>query len=209
MTTTERPILFSAPMVRAILDRRKTMTRRAVKPREPRGTSWQMTYLGDGRVWPHVYARPTLTRLEPAPCPYGQPGDRLWVRETWAPREDVDPRTDLEKARHYTRYRADGGDLADEWHCYRRWRSSIHMPRWASRLTLEVTDVRVERLQDISEADARAEGVDPMIVLPGDQVSYVAAFGDLWAGINGAESWDANPWVWVVGFKRIETEAAR
>lgn len=178
----ERPILFSGPMVRAILDGRKTQTRRIVKPQP---TNDYVTFMPlsselvgvtkhggpiDNRGWLH--------------CPYGKTGDRLWVRETWCP--DVEPYT--------FRYKADGGEPLE------RWRPSIHMPRWASRITLEVVSVRVERLQDISEEDALAEG----ITLVERGTSPVDQFNKLWESINGPGSWEANPWVWVVSFKRIE-----
>src|SRR5688572_22676571 len=123
----ERPILFSCEMVKAILEGRKTQTRRIIT---------RMCLTGNG---PQDFVDGS--------CPYGKPGDRLWVRETWAGRTDVDGKTDPEKARHYAMYRADGGDPKDplEWHDYGgRWISPIHMPRWASRITLEVVDVRVE-----------------------------------------------------------------
>jgi len=172
----ERPILFSAPMVRAILEGRKTMTRRVTK----------RLLLG-------------LPQAEMnAQCLYGQPGDRLWARETWAENIDGD-----------IVYRADNG-VAES--MIDRWRPSIHMPRWASRITLEITGVRVERLNEITEADARAEGVecfddtktfrsywDDFCVC----LSAKDSFQTLWAKINGPDSWDANPWVWVVEFRRV------
>ena len=152
----ERPILFSAPMVRAILEGRKTQTRRVVKPQPHHGPVGEMVCLG-GADW----AMDDGDLSGQFRCPYGVPGDRLWVREAWAPNEG--------SAGGYI-YRADVGEgssgfyQADlkigEWtHIAPRWRSSIHMPRWASRITLRITDVRVERLQDISEADAIAEGL--------------------------------------------------
>lgn len=191
--TRERPILFSAPMVRAILDGRKTQTRRVVKMGR-----WR---LADGV---EEFA-PPLTD-----CPYGAPGDRLWVRETWAAHRHEDslpPRDCSREVRFY-------------FECHKRqhgsnprigkWRPSIHMPRWHSRITMAITSVRVERLNDISEADAIAEG----ILKSGDGwrgadglpwfASPVGAYRSLWESINGAGSWDANPWVWVVEFKRVE-----
>jgi hypothetical protein len=172
----ERPILFSGPMVRAILDGRKTQTRRAIRPPMPWRDGWGVG-LGEYN------------------CPYGQPGDRLWVRETWAPKQ-------WEKG---ACYRATG-DLLDTGHC--QWRPSIHMPRWASRITLEVIGVRVERLQDISEADAEAEGCEPLPMCGGPEVGgyncYQSGFELLWGSINGKLApWSSNPWVWVVEFQRI------
>lgn len=191
----ERPILFSGPMVRAILEGRKTQTRRIVK-----GTA--LEWLAPGMFTPEFVADPG-NRL----CPYGQPGDRLWVRETWSNLNADFPAVDP----HFV-YRADEND-----HGPVTWKPSIHMPRAASRLLLEVTDVRVERLQDISEDDARAEGVleNPTGDTLHDFWHYagdgcwgafnaVHSFESLWQSINGPESWDENPWVWAVTFKRIE-----
>lgn len=179
---TERPILFSAPMVRALLAGTKTQTRRVVKRPE--------RYEGGLHNCLHC-------------CPYGEPGDRLWVRETWAPQVDCEV-----SAQRWTKLQAQHGPMpllhfaADNepgpW--ITKWRPSIHMPRWASRITLEVTEVRVERLQDISDADARAEGcVATSKWAPNVRDDYAA----LWESINGAGSWAANPWVWVVAFRRV------
>lgn len=208
----ERPILFSAPMVRAILAGQKTQTRRVVKPQPvPVGTLREIDEPGAGQTFVEngVLRTPARYGSRPASCPYGQPGDRLWVRETYALHhawdecapcvaESVTPRPRVW-------HRADAPDAIDG---RGRWRSSIHMPRWASRITLEVTAVRVERLHDISEADAEAEGVtaEPSNGLADSPVGLSAreAFADLWASINGPESWEARPWVWVVSFKRLE-----
>lgn len=213
----ERPILFSAPMVRAILEGRKTMTRRVVD------SSWQgfenvmplpaVVEIASGGTMDFPGARPGdqlfYTDMpildgawQPVGCPYGQPGDRLWVRETWA--------------YHGTCacYRADGWegppDVGYEVTPPLRWRPSIFMPRWASRITLEIISVRVERLEDISQDDAVREGCDDtrdMVPAPG-RIFYSGgprgAFMKLWESINGPLSWDSNPWVWVVEFKRIE-----
>ena len=148
-------------------------------------------------------------------CPYGQPGDRLWVRETWqsvpfGPHRDWPGCPDLrpQKPSEWNRtavviWRADGEMPGPE-----IWSPSIHMPRWASRITLEITGVRVERLQDISEDDAAAEGVGPGYV-PNSLGSTTCVgcrpmFARVWRDINGPDSWAANPWVWVIEFKRIE-----
>lgn len=201
----ERPILFSAPMVRAILAGTKTQTRRAMRDQPCELLDFNRGRLSI-RVRGAVY-QAFSPQFPPVRCPYGQPGDRLWVRETWAPY----------MGHHGTQvYRAD-----PEWQGVPaprpdgRWSPSIHMPRWASRITLEVVGVRVERLQDISEADAVAEGVTPkwepgcsgrlMEALGGFSFRPAAsAYADLWEQINGPGSWDANPWVWVVEFKRLE-----
>lgn len=205
----ERGILFSAPMVRALLAGTKTQTRRAVKPQP---------IMRDGEpIWPKDARRPKGRGFED--CPYGRPGDRLWVRETWC-----------QTSTHGIVCRADG-EISDE---FGPWKPSIHMPRWASRITLEITDVRVERLQEISEADAIAEGIerlkdhplgfpvwkvcDHQDGTPGVEVlDYVGrdwtkdprrAYQALWLSINGPGSWDANPWVWVIEFRRIDGAAA-
>lgn len=222
----ERPILFSAPMVRAILSGTKTQTRRVVKGAPiNRGSYLLGVYQGTWGIHADVDKEGGLWRGQ---CPYGQPGDRLWVREahlldppidgTWpsvgdsfASVSDIPER--YRDPRHVL-YRADG-KLTGEW----RWRPSIHMPRWASRITLEVTDVRVERLQDITEADAIVEGIErdenhPELwkrgplrndLIPTPWTGFPRlAFQSLWEGINGTDSWDANPWIWVVEFKRVQ-----
>ena len=217
----ERPILFSGGMVRAILDSRKTQTRRIWKM--PRGLDWYVSgpmrgeETGDicdpaSNWWGHV---------EAMHCPYGMPGDRLWVRETWQhsnhPFGPYEPDCDVF-------YRADylddplGPDLERSADGIRRqWRPSIHMPRAACRLQLEITGVRVERLQDISDVDALAEGVEPVSVSPGTQASFWkaapdtfearetarGAFWDLWESINGNGAWETNPFVWVIDFQRL------
>lgn len=185
----ERPILFSAPMVQALLAGRKTQTRRIAK----------MTSAG------HLKESRGHRRWHPedpegtAACPYGQPGDHLWVRETFGYDE-----------RGHTIYRSDDIEaLARErqWVSWPAWRPSIHMPRWASRITLEITDVRVERLQHISEQDAIAEGATqfrlPLHPALEDR-RHVVGFQTLWESINGPGSWEANPWVWVLSFRRVE-----
>ncbi len=190
----ERPILFSAPMVRAILAGTKTQTRRVVGGLHPDCHSVRPFGI-DFKFYDPFGRLTQATR-----CPYGQPGDRLWVREAWA----VPHRYDhlgpsnipvLGVRTHYAATEERGG---------LRWRPSIHMCRWASRITLEVTGVRVERLQDISEADAAAEGIPHSEVSPPDMDTF--AFRHLWESINGPGSWDANPWVWVVEFKRAQPE---
>lgn len=203
----ERPILFSGPMVRAILEGRKTQTRRIVKPQPaddvrtcnlPNNnvTGWESSLR-------HSYG-PTTVHV----CPYGNPGDRLWVREKWAEMKwpPTGPRFVYS---------------ADKDCDFTPWRPSIHMPRWASRITLEVASVRMERLQDISEADAIAEGIERVRGIergfkevtplwkhytdPSFQgADQRGSFRSLWQSINGPESWAANPWVWVVEFKCIK-----
>lgn len=218
----ERPILFTGAMVRALLDGSKTQTRRLMKPQpEPipgeSGKHWwldrkaqMMTRMED------VLQRPEAAGMAGDICPYGQPGDGLWVRETW----QEDPEDD--GTWHYTSYMGcKGSPLSDiprkfqkpEFCIYREgysgpdlvWRLSIHMPRWASRILLEIVSVRVERLQDIGVEEIEAQGV----VTSGEAImehgcrARVLDFTRLWEGINGAGSWDANPWVWVIEFKRV------
>lgn len=203
----ERPILFSGPMVRALLAGTKTQTRRVVKP-QPAPDQQPRTVIGSSGFVYVMDNAPLLSYPEVRrvrwDCPYGQPGDRLWVRETWH---------DASSALHSCAlYRADGGEIYGG-----KWAPSIHMPRWASRITLEITGVRVERLQDISEADARSEGCTqnhngyfwggPHQTGGMKQMATaLQAYQDLWESINGPGSWDANPWVWVLEFRRINSK---
>lgn len=196
LTVRERPILFSAPMIRAIQADLKTQTRRVCRLVNPRSME------------------------APARCPYGVPGDRLWLRETWYC-DHVFARTrgtDAEIAawRKMLYFGADyltpqDWSNADEWsERTPAWRPSIHMPRWASRCTLQITSVRAQRLQNISEDDALAEGVDPY-EWPGGPANPSArdAYAELWDRINGKRaSWSSNPWVWAIGFKRVDATQA-
>lgn len=235
----ERPILFSGEMVRAILEGRKTQTRRIVKFKQCGMLSTEFCSEGfDVYRFDHQYSK--LVMSETMPCPYGQPGDRLWVRETWqAVHFEKDFETgicdDWYHARHIPKlsndgywkvcYEADGTWPKDRDERGFPFRPSIHMPRWASRITLEITNIRVERLQDISEEDALAEGVtgwtEPgQVKIPvglgtqhGRQMqdgnirvkqSPIYQFQDLWESINGPGSWEKNPWVWVINFKVVK-----
>jgi hypothetical protein len=270
----ERPILFSGEMVRAILDGRKTQTRRAVKPQPVLKPGFELNMPGpmSTRAIPvcwdckkhgvendSPYPQIWLTD-EAIPCPY-QPGDRLWVKETYCAHWGPEPIGEGARLSHRqiagARVKQTTGSFVTStkaepirvWYAasgekpypHSRWHSSIHCPRWASRLTLGVTDVRVERLQDISAADALAEGID-LPVPPGamgdpafpdgfkkwsetkqdewvkatarsiffarcaDADNHVSAYQKLWDSINGTGSWEANPWVWVVSFKRTVAE---
>jgi hypothetical protein len=232
---TERGILFSAPMVRALLDGSKTQTRRVCKPAEAAALS-RVVACGDG----HFGDEEGAVRFA---SPYGRPGDRLWVRETfvaygrWKTRYNARKQRDewyfvdmtVECDRAY-RYAADnpevpqakGRSAVPGWHA----RPALFMPRAVSRILLEIVSVRVERLQDIGEADALAEGIRSLRTKEWDREHFPAwrkhfddacARGEkppvgplpsessraLWEGINGAGSWDTNPWVWVVEFKRV------
>lgn len=204
LTTTaprERPVIFSGESVRALLAGTKTQTRRLVK-----GAS--------GAFWDHAGYTPSVdgngvvrwawSRMASAPvgaptprCPFGAPGGRLWVREAWA--------IGGGRTTQYAVYRAsivgDGARL--------KWRSPIHMPRWASRFTLEIVAVRVERLNEISDEDCFAEGLQHAVnegPTAGDG-SVRGEYRALWESIHGPGSWDANPWVWVIEFRRVEPVA--
>lgn len=209
ITKTERPILFNAEMVNAILAGRKTQTRRVINPQptysENTGFHWKgymyginSDYAGTVRNFAQSYGT----------CPFGQIGDRLWVRETFRyfdssnecgcsdfPCPCPSNGTPLYKATHDT---CDG----------EKWKPSIHMPRSACRIVLEVTKIRVERLQDITKEDAIAEGVDysthPSAIKMGYAVGARTNFRHTWEGIYGATSWNQNPWVWVVEFKVVQ-----
>ncbi len=232
---TDRPILYSGPMVRAQLEGRKTQTRRVVKPLTKRhpiknlaidGMSSSRNYSGrqnDPGSWGFVGAEdgedmPLADWIREL-CPYGKTGDLLWVRETWMdlrgtgiehrPTPDSPIRryaygADSPRGSHSDEVRKDYG---------LKWRPSIFMPRRASRLTLRITDVRVQRLQDISEDDALAEGIDVGAMNAANCASFRAGthnrllafeYRSLWESINGAGSWDANPWVWALTFDVIQ-----
>lgn len=233
MTVKERPILFSGEMVRATLEGRKTQTRRVCKRGPDVATTGTVYKYGD--IW------------VPDKCPYGQPGDRLWVRETWKPgawRDDgriaIDYKASPELTHtpwvtlpddgtgenvndlfiKWTDELIDKGSIPDEdgvhhWEAGQspfNWRSSIFMPRWASRILLEITEVRVERLQEISEDDSIAEGIETWNCYfkdyskpdsnPGWLRDPIESYRTLWDSINGkSHPWDSNPWVWVIEFK--------
>lgn len=232
---TERPILFSAPMVRALLDGRKTQTRRVMKIQPPKNEDFPGSYFGVGRKvadgvkwfslneYPSLPKHPTkwdldgsvgVARTAGFPMEYDARfavGDRLWVKETWRTSvayDDVKP-SDL-GGEEPVKYEADGEEQMWGYsHLFGpgKKRVSIFMPRWASRLTLIVTDVRVERLHDISEADAQAEGAAKLVMDDSGtfydgfpEGTYRCGFAGIWSHINGAASWEANPWVIAVTF---------
>ena len=218
----EKPILFNSETVRAILDGRKTQTRRVIKPQPTNADYWTLLHTVGLRdsFYPNTI-KATPGRLA---CPYGQPGDLLWVRETWATaRQFNSVRPSQLDTDCSLWYRANKSSVRHLGARQGRWRPSIHMPRWASRLTLEVTGVRVEQVQNISHEDALAEGVVAFTVSPGtapasypitfyspgphDEGGYPQAreaFENLWDSINAKRGygWDVNPWVWVVEFKQ-------
>ena len=223
---TERGMIFNSEMVRAILDGRKTQTRRIMAPQPAddieRGIFPNPEAIGWKSSLRHKHGSTTAHF-----CPYGKPGDRIWVRETFqGPLFDYDlmdsyckDPTPFEKP-EFCVYKADGVpapefyDADDELHCC--WRPSIHMPRWASRILLEITNVGVQRLQDISSGDAVREGICQLpasgryCISQGDQYfggashSAKEVYSWLWSSIYGEESWKANSWVWVIEFKRVE-----
>lgn len=243
----ERPILFSGEMVRAILDGRKTQTRRVVKPQPSNYSPPENVHKPKhSAAYFDSYCNKRKTDTNPRgmsehwcwwtpddrqgadwiKCPYGVPGDRLWVRESWNVSGlafGMKPRLTKFAAKSAWKYQATDTDWQHGW------KPSIHMPRWASRLTLEITAVRVERLQDITTEQILAEGVaypvserrtplirvsgkfPPLDYLPDGEPTHEqllsAHFASLWDSINGAESWNANPWVWVLTFKRIDNGA--
>ncbi|SXP15459.1 ASCH domain-containing protein [Klebsiella pneumoniae] len=247
----ERGMIFNSEMVRAILDGRKTQTRRIMKV-QPESNQLGLLLITDSTKhsdigkyhWAESNATGNHVRSKLFSCPFGAVGDRIWVRETWAilGNEDgccIDWEEKLCKAdeRSAARiYRAsceqrpgnyglwsipDDADWKPHTKDYQyegAWRPSIHMPRWASRILLEITDVRVERLNAISEEDARAEGIidggclncgepEPCGCANPDP-DATDAFAYLWQSIYGQESWNANPWVWVIEFERVEGGAA-
>ncbi|AWC73626.1 hypothetical protein CLM65_11020 [Serratia marcescens] len=210
----ERPVIFNGEMVRAILDGRKTQTRRALNWKRQPYT--EMAERDDGSLWPWAEDGERGGDIW-FPCPFGEVGDRLWVRETFQgpliPEDELSEylgaNPDKFQSPAYCEYAADGGAKpeyvdSDENTRY-GWRPSIHMPRWASRITLEITAVRVERLNDISDGDAIREGCSAADMKSGDCVADV--FARLWASIYGVDSWNANPWVWVLEFKQVSEES--
>jgi hypothetical protein len=202
----ERPIPFTGEMVRAILDGRKAQTRRVVNPQPfPDENGDCLVRHPDGRplAWPERAYDGVM------PCPYGQPGDRLWVRETWA--HDCshcdDPRCGNPDHVWYAASEAHPEQFAGS----ASWRPSSRMPRWASRITLEITEVRAQRVQEISEDDANAEGCGFGCTVKSERFGrYMSAgqyaFASLWDSINANRGlgWESNPWVWVIGFRKLE-----
>lgn len=215
MMKNEKPILFSTPMIQAILAGQKVQTRRVVKyHHHSHIAEWSVF---DHPDFPLYVPHDRFGRVfgEGIKCPYGKVGDTLWVREKWYDDFGL-PRNEQEIAdREGVYYRADG-EASTQFEDYAdlKWKPSIFMPRWASRINLLIKDIRVERLQDISEGDAKAEGVSPIgvpIVNPenghhlGDEPSYKYGFMELWDKINGKKyPWESNPWLWVIEFEVMQ-----
>jgi hypothetical protein len=246
---TEHGMLFSAPMVRALLEGSKTQTRRPMKPQPFADVIFDDTTGEWGQFWwsADFKGDPTVENWKDLKCPYGQIGDRIWVRETWrfgAWRDDGRFAIDYASSPEITNTpwvrnnNDDSGDEADLWleridseltskgvlsdengiyhwepgQSPLKWHPSIHMPRWASRITLEITDVRVQRLQEISAEDCISEGLIPFTkgavpawrAADGEHCNYIRprdAYRDLWKSTYGPGSWDANPWLWAISFK--------
>ena len=208
------PIIFNGDMIRAILAGRKNQTRRVLKPQPDSSMVKYLTEV-DGTVigWvPHDekllrnYNRNYIEYPAPIQCPYGVPGQRLWCRETWCAFCVFDQPGGTKAGELpptcRVRYKADGAFNTPTGDTYWRdgkWRPSIHMPRCFSRITLEITDVRVQRVADISEEDAKAEGVQ----LTGMDVDFIGPFSGLWELIHGDGAWERNDFVWALTFKRI------
>ena len=235
----EKPILLNADMVRAVLDGRKTQTRRIMRVQPSTDfhpmnmaleTDFTARWYTPGVVDKDGYLQPGKNQVfgvagehEGYICPFGAVGDRLWVREAFATLEpgSYEPATPREGYAQVVRYAA-SDRLANSNRDVRgfNWRPSIHMPRWASRITLEITGIRVERLNSISEEDSASEGVGSAVWFAAKGVpeekwtslgehgayraSHINSFASLWESIYGADSWQANPWVWVIEFKRVE-----
>jgi hypothetical protein len=208
----EIPMLYSTPMVQALLDGRKTQTRRVVKPQPTKeficGYDIHQSFTGKPSVqlfefydtntdsdtsqrWP--------TDDKGIKCPYGKPGDLIWVRETWMHSDDLD-----EPYWYKASFEQDYSEEKRK-RMVGLWKPSIHMPKAAARIWLQIESVSVERLQDITEEDAVAEGVETLGLYPGYDVSSRGKFEGLWYSINGPDAWDANPWVWVIKFKVVST----
>jgi hypothetical protein len=208
----ERPILFSGAMVRALLAGTKTQTRRVMNQQPiPSSMPGKWQWVPPARFrrehsmsdFGYIEFKDRSSSIA-ACCPYGSPGDRLWVRETWAYGiHAVASARDEDGPFVYAAHGTTQGRLCD------RWRPSIHMPRYACRIVLEIVSVRIERLNDICGNDCIAEGAwreeDKAL---GRSTEAIEAFSSLWQSINGQGSWDANPWVWVIEFKRVGGGAA-
>ena len=213
----ERGMIFNGEMVRALLSGRKTQTRRPIKWKQTRFT--EIGEREDGSKWPWSEDAEHACDFW-HPCPFGAVGDRIWVRETFCTVDDTqyggEKWVDYRATPKFEASHPAGWDCAPNDAEALKWRPSIHMPRWASRILLEITNVRVERLNAISQEDAQAEGMDltgwrPTYSDPDNGREVMPPydnFAELWSSIYGEEIWQANPWVWVIEFKRVEGGAA-
>jgi len=205
----ETGIIMSGNHPKLILDGRKTMTRRVIKPQSDTLQFQQIINFENKAIAQFREVR--FNNPIDIACPYGQVGDRLWVRETWAAQfiyDDYSPR-DIPKDSviFYKTHDRLKLEIAKEHRDLGKWRPSIHMPRWASRITLEITDIRVERVQEISDKDCITEGCPhALVMLP--TVPMQEWYKHLWDSINAKRgySWEANPWVWIISFNSIEDE---
>lgn len=195
----ERPIIFNSEMVKAILKKQKMQTRRVVKPQPKRNN--YVAYIDEqGILDYHGWAITTYyaSIVEYIKCPYGQVGDRLWIRETW---HGIRNTYTVRKKINDLSYKADEGYKCGEYGNLKgKWKPSIYMPRWASRITLDITKIRVERLQEISQQDIETEGIE---LCDCGKPEANCNFIELWNSINEKRGygWDTNPFVWVVEFK--------
>ena len=212
----ERPIIFSGEMVRAILVGNKTQTRRVIKPQPP--AIWDSVKQAAGGGW-CFYKEEDPDFHGYRDCPYGQIGDRLWAKEKHCLPKQGGSAIGQDGYDNNVLYAADEGlqrfPLSGNWTQHNRdfkWRPSIHMPRWASRIDLEIVGVRVEMVQDITEADAKDEGIhgdvfgEEICIAPAEGLhSTRIYFSELWDSINEKRGfgWNVNPWVWVIGFKIV------
>ncbi|WP_026111569.1 hypothetical protein [Winslowiella toletana] len=218
----ERPILFSDQRVRALLTGQQTQTRRIMKSlaftpgQDNHEGCYGFDVISNQMRGRHVMEMSDLSYQ----CPFGQPGDRLWVRETWrgpvVPKEqmaDYAKSPEAYRSTRYCQYRADSSELGsslDEDNEQSGWQTAIHMPRWASRINLQITGVRAQKIQDISDDDIMAEGVQTdshflnnFFTLKNDSVAPKEAYMKAWEKQYGGTSWEVNPWVWVIEFSRI------
>ncbi|EPF2606976.1 TPA: hypothetical protein ACXLW8_004339 [Yersinia enterocolitica] len=193
-TSKERPILFNSEMVNAILSGRKTQTRRIMR-NQPAGQDLETVHVRHNDDFNFQWYG-NLGESSYFPCPLGKPGDQLWVRETWA-------RYNIDQTSHDIAYRA---TTPADWPKDGLWRHSIHMPRWASRINLLITGVRVERLNTISSGDAMAEGYPAEREATGGPLDAWLWFRDLWDGIYPDNTFEVNPWCWVIEFERMEAK---
>lgn len=216
----ERPILFSTPMIKALLEGRRTVTRRIIKPQPiqtPGTPVWWLekefegeSFIGDEDIRSHLFHNVYGDKGTPYGAVYADgTADRLWVKETWQAYNQAGAsysslsREEKDQAELYNWAVVSKATNPEDKSPGDPWIPSIFMPRWASAITLEITDVRVEKVQEITEEDARAEGVEPFH-LPTGATLYKPAFASLWNEINGPDAWDRNNWVWVISFKLAE-----